>query len=185
MSYIASGNLQRIIKMSNDKESLFTKNEIAAIYKIVREHQENIPKTEEEIHEDYYDNYEELVGKKVLQNILKKLSRGLPTKEKEEIDKYFLRQKYHSFSNGVDEIVYRIIEKAFNQLNTIEIKYFNMENAEFSKRKLDVYYKSRKYTIGYCHLRKSIRKFRTHRIASAKLTSESYKIPEDFDNKAY
>ena len=60
-----------------------------------------------------------------------------------------------------------------------------MESAEFSKRKLDVYYKSRKYVIGYCHLRKEIRKFRTHRITSAKLTNNIYKIPEDFDKNMY
>ncbi len=60
-----------------------------------------------------------------------------------------------------------------------------MESAEFSKRKLDIYYKSRRYVIGYCHLRKGIRKFRTHRIASAKLINNNYKIPEDFDKNNY
>jgi len=70
-------------------------------------------------------------------------------------------------------------------LKTIEITYFNMESADFSKRKLDVYYKSRRYTIGYCHLRKDIRKFRTNRIASAKLTIDSYKIPSNFNKKDY
>jgi len=60
-----------------------------------------------------------------------------------------------------------------------------MESADFSKRKLDVYYKSRRYTIGYCHLRKDIRKFRTNRIASAKLTIDSYKIPSNFNKKDY
>ena len=66
-------------------------------------------------------------------------------------------------------------------MKTVEISYFNMDGAEFKKRKLDIYYKSRKYTIGYCHLRKGIRKFRTSRIASAKLTDDNYKIPENFN----
>ena len=60
-----------------------------------------------------------------------------------------------------------------------------MESAEFSKRKIDIYYKSRRYTIGYCHLRKDIRKFRTSRISSAKITNETYQIPKDFDKNQY
>ncbi len=163
----------------------FSDKEIVAIYKIVREHKENKPKTEEEIHFDYYDNYEELADNRTIKSILKKLNGSLPLKEKEEIDKDFLRKKYHTFNNEIDERVYSVIEKAFNQLKTIEIKYFNMESAEFSKRKLDTYYKSRKYVIGYCHLRKDVRKFRTSRISSAKLTNDNYKIPEDFDKNAY
>ena len=60
-----------------------------------------------------------------------------------------------------------------------------MESAEFSTRKLDIYYKSSKYVIGYCHLRKDIRKFRTSRIASAKLTDKNYKIPKNFNKNDY
>ena len=163
----------------------FTEKEMGALYKIVRDHEENIPKTEEEIHFDYHDNYEVFTDNKTIKSILKKLDESLPVKEKEEIDKDFLRKKYDTFNNEIDERVYSKIEKAFNQLKTVEIKYFNMESADFSKRNLDVYYKSRRYTIGYCHLRKGIRKFRTHRIASAKLTNDSYKIPEDFHKSKY
>jgi len=171
--------------MSKDKKSLFTNQEIESLYKIIIEHQENIPQTEEEIHFEYNDNYEELVKKKVLQSILKKLSKNLPSKEKEKIDKYFLRKKYHSFNNDIDEKVYSILENAFSQLKTTEISYFNMESANFRKRKIDIYYKSRRYIIGYCHLRKSIRKFRTSRIYSAKITNNKYQIPEDFNKKSY
>lgn len=171
--------------MSKDKKSLFTNREIESLYKIVRGHQENLPKTEEEIHFDYYDNYEELVDKKVLQAILKKLEKNLQTEEKDNIDKEFLRKKYSSFNNEIDERVYAVLEKAFSNLKTVEMKYFNMESAEFSKRKIDIYYKSRRYIIGYCHLRNGIRKFRTSRVASAELTKNKYQTPEDFDKKAY
>ncbi len=44
---------------------------------------------------------------------------------------------------------------------------------------------SRKYVIGYCHLRNDIRKFRTSRINTAKLTTDKYKIPEEFDKNDY
>lgn len=171
--------------MSNDKNSLFTNQEIIALYKIVREHQEELPATETEIHFDYYDDYEELVGKNVLRAILKKLSKKLPKEEKDSLDKEFLRKKYSSFNNEIDERVYSVLERAFSHLKTVEISYFNIENAEFSKRKIDIYYKSRRYIIGYCHLRKSIRKFRTSRIASAKLTKNKYQIREDFNKNNY
>lgn len=161
-----------------------TNEETTALYKIIKDYLENKP-TGEEIHFDYYDNYEEFADNKTIKSILKKLIEKLSKKEKEEIDKDFLRKKYHPFNNEIDEKAYASIEKAFNQLRTIEIEYFNMESAEFRKRKIDIYYKSMKYIIGYCHLRKDIRKFRTSRIKSARLINTKYKIPEDFDKNKY
>ncbi len=162
-----------------------TKEEAEAVYKIVKEYEKDAPESDKEYYNDYYDEYETPIKKKIIKSILVKTGSVLPENQKTEIDKDFLRKKYHTFNNEIDERVYTIIEKAFAQLKTIEITYFNMESADFSKRKLDVYYKSRRYTIGYCHLRKGIRKFRTHRIASAKLTNDNYKIPEDFDKNSY
>ena len=162
-----------------------TKEEAEALYKIVKEYEKDAPEGDKEYYDDYYDEYKTPIKKKIMKSIINKINNFLPKKQKEEIDKDFLRQKYHTFNNEINERVYSIIEKAFNQLKTIEIKYFNVGSAEFSKRKLDVYYKSRKYVIGYCYLRKDIRKFRTHRIASAKLTNDNYKIPGDFDKNNY
>lgn len=167
------------------KQIEFTEEESEAIYKIVKEYEENNPETDEEYYDDYYDEYKTPIRNKIIGSILKKINSSLPKEQTEEIDKDFLRKRYHTFNNGIDEGVYSIIERAFNQLKTAEIKYFNMESAEFSKRKVDVYYKSRKYVIGYCHLRKEIRKFKTSRIASAELTDDNYKIPGDFDKNKY
>ncbi len=168
-----------------EKSFKITKEESEAIYKIIKEYEKDTPESDKEYYDDYYDEYKKPIKKKVIKEILRKVSNFLPKDQKEEIDKDFLRQKYHTFNNEIDEKVYSVIEKAFSQLKTVEIKYFNMEGAEFSKRKIDTYYKSRRYTIGYCHLKKGIRKFRTSRIASAKLTNETYKIPEDFDKNKY
>lgn len=162
-----------------------TKEEAEALYKIIKEYEKDAPESDKEYYDDYYDEYKTPIKNKIIRSILDKITNILPKEQKEEIDKDFLRQKYHTFNNEIDEKVYSIIEKAFTQLKAIEIKYFNMESAEFSKRKLDVYYKSKRYVIGYCHLRKDIRKFRTHRIASAKLTNDNYKIPDDFDKNRY
>lgn len=167
------------------KSPELTKEESEALYKIIKEYEENAPESDKEYYDDYYDSYETPIKQKIINSILKKISSGITEKERIKIDKDFLRKKYHTLNNEIDEEVYTILEKAFNQLKTVEIKYFNMESAEFSKRKLDIYYKSRRYIIGYCHLREDIRKFRTHRIASAKLTNDNYKIPEDFDKNNY
>ena len=161
-------------------ESL-TQEELEALYQIVKGYKEN------KLNEEYeaYDSFEEPISNKLIASILKKIIENIPKETKEMIDKDFLRKKYHPYNNEIDEKAYRIIEKAFDQLKTVEINYFNMESAEFKKRKLDIYYKSRKYTIGYCHLRKGIRKFRTSRIASTKLTDDRYKIPANFNKNKY
>ncbi len=166
-------------------QQLFSKEEAEALYKIIKEYKKGAPENDEEYYDDYYDEYENPIKKKIIKSILNKISNIVPEKQKIGIDKDFLRKKYHTFNNEIDERVYSIIEKAFSRLKIIEITYFNMESADFSKRKLNVYYKSSKYVIGYCHLRKDIRKFRTSRIASAKLTSDSYEIPADFDKNRY
>lgn len=163
----------------------FTPEELEAVYQIVREYQEKSPESEEDYYNDYPDEYEESISKKVISSILKKVAQQLPKEAKEEIDKDFLRQKYHTYNNQINEKAYRTLKQAFEQLKTVEISYFNMDSAEFKKRKIDVYYTSAKYTIGYCHLRKEMRKFRTSRIASATLTEQKYNIPKNFNKNDY
>ena len=178
---------QNDIKNMGEKEKTtkFSKEEAEALYKIVKEYEKNAPESDKEYYDDYYDEYETPIKKKIIQSVIKKISSFLPEKQKVEIEKNFLRKKYHTFNNEINDKVYSVIEKALSQLRTVEIKYFNMESAEFSTRKLDIYYKSSKYVIGYCHLRKDIRKFRTSRISSAKITNETYQIPKNFDKNQY
>ena len=159
--------------------------EVEALYYILKDYQKNSPESDEEYYNDYQDEYEEPISKKIIVSLIKKISSKLPKETKEEINKDFLRQKYHTYNNEINEKAYSIIEKAFSQLKTVEISYFNMENAQFKNRKIDIYYKSRKYTIGYCHLRKAIRKFRTSRIGSAKLIDQTYQFPKNFDKNNY
>ena len=94
-------------------------------------------------------------------------------------------EKYHTYNNSINQNAYSTLKKAFQQLKTVEISYFDMESAEFIKRDVDVCYTSAKYTIGYCHLRKAMRKFRTSRVASAKMTDKIYKIPKSFNKNDY
>jgi len=163
----------------------FTKRELEALYQLVKEYQENSPETEDEYYNDYYDEYEEPINNRIILSILKKIDLQLPKEVREEIDKDFLRKKYHTYNNFVDDNVYQKIKKALDKLKTVEISYFNMESAKFKKRNIDVYYTSAKYTIGYCHLRRAIRKFRTSRIVSAKLIDQTYNILKDFNKNDY
>ena len=70
-------------------------------------------------------------------------------------------------------------------LETVEIGYFDMKSAEVKTREINVYYKSRKYVIAYCHLRKDMRKFRTSRIVEANILKKTYEVPKDFDKNRF
>jgi predicted DNA-binding transcriptional regulator YafY len=162
--------------------SQFTPSELKVLYEIVKEYQENT--LEDDEYSDYGE-YEESIDNKIISSILKKITKYLPKEAKEEIDKDFLREKYHTYNNNVNQKAYSTLKKAFQELKIVEISYFDMESAEFIKRDIDVYYTSAKYTIGYCHLKRAMRKFRTSRIASAKLTDKTYKIPMNFNKNDY
>ena len=171
--------------MKSKQISNFNEEELESLYRIIKEYYEKLPEDMDDWYNSHHDYEEEPIEKEIVFSMLKKIGILISEEEKEEIDKDFLRKRYHSFNNEINEEVYEIIEKAFAQLRTVEIEYFSIEKAEFKKRKIDIYYKSRRYVIGYCHLRKDMRKFRTSRIGSAKLTKEKYKIPKDFDKNDY
>ena len=166
-----------------NKPLQFTNSELETVYQIVKEYQENSPQTDDGYYD--YDNYDESIDNKIIKSIINRITKSLPKEAKQEIDKGFLRQKYHTYNNKLSERAYSMLKKAFQELKTVEIRYFDMESAEFIKRNINVYYTSAKYTIGYCHLRKAMRKFRTSRIASAKLTDKTYKIPKNFNKNDY
>lgn len=161
-----------------------TKEELKRIYLILKaleEGQLGYPAEEWEL--DHFD--ERLIDRKGIRQILGKLRRSLPERNVKEVDKRVLLRKYSVYGSEVDEDVYFELEKAFNNRNTVGIEYFSMEKAEGVRRKIDIYYKSRRYIIAFCHLRKAIRKFRTSRIMSARPTKEKYSIPDNFDKKKF
>ena len=132
---------------------------------------------------DHYD--EKIADRAGLKAIIKKIEKSLPKEKSEKTKKTILRRRYDTFNNEINESAYGKIETAFNNQKTVEIGYFDMASAETRKRDIDVYHKTRKYVIGYCHLRKAIRKFRTSRIVTAKLTDKDYTIPDSFDKNLY
>lgn len=161
-----------------------TNEEMKKVYLILRaleEGQLGYPAEEWEL--DYFD--ERLIDKKGVRRILEKLRRLLPGGVAKEVDKELLLRKYSVFGSEVDEGVYFELEEAFNNRNRMEIEYFSMERADEVRRKIDIYYKSRRYIIAFCHPRGAIRKFRTSRIMNARSTNEKYSIPEDFGKGKY
>ncbi|MFH1585419.1 MAG: WYL domain-containing protein [archaeon] len=168
--------------MVNSKE--FSKEDLMELYKLLRLIEKGLiinPIEDWEL--DRYD--EPLIDKKKLKNITKKIKKILEENELKKIDKALLIRKYSDWNNRVDEKVYDKIEKAYDNKQTIEISYFSLGKGEGIKREIDVYHKTRKYIIAYCHLRKAMRKFRTDRVVSAKITNKIYSIPENFDKNDY
>jgi len=162
----------------------FTNHELKRIYQILKAFNEDlIVNPSEDWELDYYD--EPIADRRGLNTILRKIEGLLPKKELEEIKKNILRRRYDSFNTQIDENVYSKIEKAFNERKTVEIGYFDMSSAEVRKREIDVYHKTRKYIIAYCHLRKAMRKFSVSRVVSVKLTDKIYSIPDNFDKNNY
>lgn len=161
-----------------------TNMDLMIIYELLRAFSEDLVTNPSEDWElDYFD--EPLVDRKGILAVLKKIEKLLPKDDLERIRKKILRRKYDSFNNEIDEEVYDKIERAFRERRTVKIGYFDMDSAKIIMREIDVYHKARKYVIAYCHLRSAIRKFRTSRIVSAKLTGKTYTIPDDFDKNRY
>lgn len=154
-----------------------SEEELLALYRVLKSNEESYSDNAEEVYDDYYDEYREPIRKSVINKILKKITLFLPEKEINEVNKYFLRRKYHTFNNAVDQVVYATLKKGLAQLQTVAIEYFDMDSAEFIKREIDVYHTTARYTEAYCHLRKANRTFRTSRIAKARLTSKKYHLP--------
>ena len=161
-----------------------SKKEITQAYQILKAFDEGlIVNPSEEWELDHYD--EKIADRNGLKPIIKKIEQSLPKKESEKTKKTILRRRYATFNNEINESVYKKIENAFNNNKTIEIGYFDMTFAKTIKREIDIYYKTRRYIIGYCHLRKAIRKFRMSRVVTSKLNDKNYKIPDNFDKNKY
>lgn len=66
---------------------------------------------------------------------------------------------------------------------------YQAKAGEKTERMLDcyglVYHDERWYTIGYCHLRQTVRIFRLDRILQAELREERFQRPQEFDCLAY
>lgn len=161
-----------------------TKAELKEVYRLLKAADEGmLTYSGEEWELDHFD--ERLVEWRKLKPIIKKVRKLLPSEMTKDVDKHILLRKYGVFGLPVDERVYSRLKQAFTGNRRVEIEYFSVGRAETTRRKIDIYYLSRKYMVAFCHLRGEIRKFRTSRVVSARVLAGRYKVPKDFDKHRY
>ena len=87
------------------------------------------------------------------------------------------------------EQVFKAILEGCLKKKCLSFTYYSPATEEKSERTVKPYhlfnYMETWHTIGYCHLRKGIRDFALSRISEAKVLTESFKIPDDFEFKKY
>lgn len=161
-----------------------TDKDLRMAYLILKAYKENqIIDKPGEWEEDYYG--EKIIDLKEINSVIKKLKSILPREIMGEINKKILVRKYSDWTNVARSSIINKVEKAFQNDQTLEIEYFNLDEGESVKRAVDIYAKNVRYIVGYCHLRKAIRKFRISRIVKAKVLEKTYKIPDNFNKKDY
>jgi predicted DNA-binding transcriptional regulator YafY len=87
------------------------------------------------------------------------------------------------------EAVFKAVLEGCLKKKCLSFTYYSPATEEKSERTVEPYhllnYMGTWHTIGYCHLRKEIRDFALSRISEAKVLTESFKTPADFDFKKY
>ena len=102
-----------------------TNKELEKVYNILKAFDEGlIINPTESWESDHYD--EKLVDNKGLKQILRKIKLALPKELFDKVEKKVLLRKYDTFSNQIDEKVYRTVNKAFNDKLRLEMEYFSM-----------------------------------------------------------
>jgi predicted DNA-binding transcriptional regulator YafY len=87
------------------------------------------------------------------------------------------------------EQVFKAILEACLKKRCLSFTYYSPATEENTERMVEPYhllnYMGTWHTIGYCHLRKEVRDFALSRISDAKVLTESFEIPDDFEFKKY
>ncbi len=91
-----------------------------------------------------------------------------------------------SWGGKTPQPVLKLLEEALGLRRRLAIEYVSSENSDglgYNKARLIDVYKIKTHEIeAYCHLRRGLRNFRIKRIMKAELTSDTYSIPQDFQN---
>lgn len=159
-------------------------SELSAIYALVKLYLEDIVVAPGYHGEDNTDEIYELVSKKELGTLMKKIKAVMGKTALSKSENVFIEAKYGDWNRTPDEDVMEKIEEGMNSKRTASMEYFSPDSG-ISKRNLDIYAKNARYTVGFCHLRKEIRKFRNSRIMSIKLLNGKFKVPKGFDKKEF
>jgi predicted DNA-binding transcriptional regulator YafY len=121
----------------------------------------------------------------IVDKITNVLSKHIATGDK--IDDAFSFQLIE-YSPAPEQVFKAILEGCLKK-RCLSFTYYSPATEEKSERTVEPYhlfnYMGTWHTIGYCHLRKGIRDFALSRISEAKVLTESFKIPDDFEFKKY
>lgn len=92
------------------------------------------------------------------------------------------------YSPAPDAVFKAVLEGCLKK-KCLSFTYYSPATEKESERTFEPYhllnYMGTWHTIGYCHLRKGIRDFALSRISDAKVLTDSFKTPTDFDFKKY
>jgi len=121
----------------------------------------------------------------IVDKITNVLSKHIATGDK--IDDAFSFQLIE-YSPAPEQVFKAILESCLKK-RCLSFTYYSPATEEKSERMVEPYhlfnYMGTWHTIGYCHLRKEVRDFALSRISEAKVLTESFKTPADFDFKKY
>jgi predicted DNA-binding transcriptional regulator YafY len=121
----------------------------------------------------------------IVDKITNVLSKHIATGDK--IDDAFSFQLIE-YSPAPEQVFKAILEGCLKK-RCLSFTYYSPATEEKSGRVVEPYhlfnYMGTWHTIGYCHLRKGIRDFALSRISEAKVLTESFKIPDDFEFRKY
>jgi predicted DNA-binding transcriptional regulator YafY len=87
------------------------------------------------------------------------------------------------------ETVFKAVPEGCLKKKCLSFTYYSPATEEKSERTVEPYhllnYMGTWHTIGYCHLRKEVRDFALSRISDAKVLTDPFEIPDDFEFKKY
>ncbi len=168
----------------NPKIPEFSQDELSALYVLMKMYIDD-PIVANDYHgEDNSDEIYEPVSKKELKTLMKKIKAVAGKSALSKAENVLIDAKYGDWNRISDKDIMKKVEESISSRRTACIEYFSPDSG-VSRRNVEIYAKNARYTVGFCHLRKEIRKFRNSRIMSIKLLSEKFNVPEGFDKREF
>lgn len=168
----------------NPKIPEFSQDELSALYILIKMYVDDLIIAPGYHGEDDTDETYEPVSKKELGTLMKKIKAVMGKTASSKAENVFIEAKYGDWNRMPDEDIMDKVEEAMDSKRTASMEYFSPDSG-LSRRNIDIYAKNARYTVGFCHLRKDIRKFRNSRIVSIKLLREKFEVLEDFNKKEF
>ncbi len=126
------------------------------------------------------------------QGALAKLDNVLPDEQRAEVSwarRSLVTMGMHRADPSALSPLLEKIRRGTRQHRQLKMTYQGSSAPEATERQVDPYALVHRsgwwYLAGYCHLRQALRTFRVDRIQALELLSDPFRMPEDFDARAY